>query len=183
VIGSLGKQFFMGKIFATNNIEATIALIPTGKLHTNLYAIIGEHIDFDNIRQAQRILINPSLTYKIGRHISIDLNHAFERMQVESKRLYTANVTNFKFIYQFSRRAYLNTNLQYVNYNYNVENYLSAIDPKFKHLFTKILFSYTINPQTMLFLGYSDDHYGSLHTPLTQANRTFFLKIGYALVM
>lgn len=183
VIGSLGKQFFMGKIFAVNNVEATIALIPTGKLHTNLYAIIGEYIDFDNIRQAQRILINPSLTYKIGRHISIDLNHAFERMQVESKRLYTANVTNFKFIYQFSRRAYLNTNLQYVNYNYNAENYLFAIDPKFKHLFTKILFSYTINPQTMLFLGYSDDHYGYLHTPLTQANRTFFLKIGYALVM
>jgi hypothetical protein len=183
VIGSIGKQFYMGKIFDTNNVDATITLIPTGKLHTNLHAIIGENIDFDNIRQGKRILINPYLTYKIGRHISIDLDHAFERMQVESKRLYTANVTNFKFIYQFSRRAYLNTNLQYVNYNYNAENYLFTIDPKYKHLFTKILFSYTINPQTVLFLGYSDDHYGSLHIPLTQSNRTFFLKIGYALVM
>ncbi|MDQ1353285.1 MAG: hypothetical protein QG657_3591 [Acidobacteriota bacterium] len=183
VIGSLGKQFYMGKIFAVNNVDATIILIPSGKLQTNLHAIIGEQIDFDNIRQGQRILINPYLTYKIGRHISIDLDHAFERMQVESKRLYTANVTNFKFVYQFSRRAYLNTNLQYVNYNYNAENYLFAIDPKYKHLFTKILFSYTINPQTVLFLGYSDDHYGSLHIPLTQSNRTFFLKIGYALVM
>jgi hypothetical protein len=45
------------------------------------------------------------------------------------------------------------------------------------------MFSYKVNPQTVLFLGYSDDHFGSLHTPLTQANHTFFLKIGYAPVL
>lgn len=181
--GSIGKQFFMGEIFDTNHVEASLLLIPSGKLETNFYAVIGEHIDFDNIRPARRILLNPYLTYKIGRRISIDLNHIFERMQVENKRLYTANVTNFKFIYYFSRRAFLHTNLQYVNYNYNVENYFFTIDPEFKHLFTKVLFSYKINPRTMLFLGYSDDHYGYLQAPLTQSNRTFFLKIGYALVM
>jgi hypothetical protein len=181
--GNIGKQFYMGEIFDTNYVEARIALIPTGKFNTTFYTVIGEHIDFDNIRPAQRILLNPALTYKIGRRISIDLDHAFERMQVENKRLYTANVTNFKFIYQFSRQAFLNTNLQYVNYNYNAENYLFTIDPEFKHLFLKILFSYKINPQTMLFLGYADDYYGFLHTPLTQSNRTFFLKIGYALML
>ena len=183
VTGSVGKKFFNGKIFDTDNLEASIELIPTRKFNLNLYAVIGKQIDFDNIRQGSHILLNPYLKYKIGRRISIDLDHAFETMQVESKRLYTANVTNFKFTYQFSRRAYLDTNLQYVEYNYNVENYLFSIAPKFKHLFTKILFSYMINPQTMLFLGYSDDHYGTLQTSLTQANRTFFLKIGYALVI
>jgi hypothetical protein len=86
-------------------------------------------------------------------------------------------------VYQFSRRIFLRTIIQYINYRYNIENYSFSLDPEFKHLFTQVLFSYKINPQTVLFLGYSDDHYGYLHTPLTQANRTFFLKIGYALVL
>jgi hypothetical protein len=49
-------------------------------------------------------------------------------------------------------------------------------------LFTQLLFSYKINPQTVLFLGYTDSGIGTANIDLTRASRTFFLKIGYALV-
>ena len=43
--------------------------------------------------------------------------------------------------------------------------------------------SYKINPQTVLFLGYTDNYRGYDRHNLPQVNRTLFLKIGYALVM
>ena len=55
-------------------------------------------------------------------------------------------------------------------------------------MFSQILFSYKINPQTVFFLGYSDnyrnrnylDERGELDDSLTQTNWTLFTKIGYA---
>ncbi len=182
LIGGIAKKYYMGKIFNYNNVETSIQVIPSGKVIADFYAYVGDGIDLDNVRQGKQFTINPSVTYKIGNHITFELNHVLERLNAESKRLYTANVTNFKFLYQFNRKALLHTNFQYTNYNFNSSNYLFPIDSQYKHLFTKILFSYTINPQTVLFLGYSDDHYGDHVTPLTQSNRTFFLKIGHALM-
>ncbi len=47
-------------------------------------------------------------------------------------------------------------------------------------VFTQFLFSYKINPQTVLFLGYSDNSLGMQGIDITRTDRTFFLKIGYA---
>ncbi len=54
-----------------------------------------------------------------------------------------------------------------------------------RSLFTRFLFSYKVNPRTVLFVGYSDDRLGMLdpeltRTALTPTSRTFFLKVGYA---
>ena len=54
------------------------------------------------------------------------------------------------------------------------------VEPRTKGLFTQFLFSYKLNPRTVLFLGYSDNHLGLEHVDITRYNRTFFLKIAYA---
>jgi hypothetical protein len=183
LVGSLGKQRFIGKMFNTNHGEAMITVQPSGSLILQFHANVGNQIDFANLQQGRRFSLNPIFTYRAGRHFSISLDHMFERFNVDAGRLYTANVSNLLVVYQFNRRAFLRAIFQYVNYGYNARNYSIPIDPKFKHLFTQVLFSYKVNPQTVLFLGYSDDLFGFLHTPLTRTNRTFFLKIGYALVL
>lgn len=181
--GELGKQSFMGEVFDISVAAAYARVRPSGSLTLAFFIGIGDSIDFSNCRQGRQFTLNSIVTYKAGRHFSMSLNHVFQRFKVDAGRLYTANVSNLTAIYQFSRRAFLRTILQYVHYDYNAGNYTFPINPKFKHLFTQVLFSYKVNPQTVLFLGYSDDHYGYLQTPLTQTNRTFFLKIGYALVL
>jgi hypothetical protein len=181
--GCLGKQSYLGNIFDIDHVEVYFSVQPSAALNLGLNGIVGDHIDFANNQAAARFKLNPFISCKIGRHIFIRLDHVLERLNVEAGHLYTANVSNLKAVYQFSRRVFLRTILQYILYNYNVENYIFPRDPRFKHLFTQLLFSYKINPRTVLFLGYSDDYYGYLQIPLTQANRTFFLKIGYALVL
>ena len=39
---------------------------------------------------------------------------------------------------------------------------------------------YKLSPRTVLFLGYSDNYLGMGRIDLTQTDRTFFVKIGYA---
>ena len=43
-----------------------------------------------------------------------------------------------------------------------------------------MLGSYKLNPRTLVFVGYSDKHMGLHDLRLTQTNRTFFIKLGYA---
>ena len=79
--------------------------------------------------------------------------------------------------------------VQYSHLDRNPEAYLFAVGPVEESVFTQFLFSYTVNPQTVLYLGYSDNSLGMEFAggvprlDLTRANRTFFFKIGYALVM
>jgi len=42
------------------------------------------------------------------------------------------------------------------------------------------LFSCKANPQTVFFLGYSDNSQGSQGYPLTQSDRAIFARVGYA---
>jgi hypothetical protein len=49
-------------------------------------------------------------------------------------------------------------------------------------LFSQYLFSYKLNPQTLLLVGYSDNASGTQAIDLTRTDRTFFMKVGYAWV-
>jgi hypothetical protein len=104
-------------------------------------------------------------------------------MTVDAGRLYTANISQLTAIYHFSSRTFFRSIFQYVDYNRNTDNYTSDIDPKYRHLFTQLLFSYKLNPFTVFFLGYSDNYFGSQEYDLTQNDRTFFAKISYAWVL
>ncbi|MCP5102679.1 MAG: carbohydrate binding family 9 domain-containing protein [bacterium] len=156
---------------------------PSGSMHVSLNITGGDRIDYANTRLGKRINIRPGMMYYIGMRWRLNLSHTYERMWVDSERLYTANQGEMRLAYQFSKRIFLRAILQYVDYRYNVGMYINEIDPVYRHLFTQLLFSYKINPQTVLFLGYSDNYEGYDRHRLPQVNRTVFLKIGYALVM
>lgn len=179
--GSLGKRFYMGQLFDTDHVQLILYMYPVKNMYFALISQYGDHIDFTNSQPGTRFLFNPGIEYKVGRHLSVTIDHLYERFDVAAGRLYTANISYLKLAYQFNRRTFLRSIFQYVNHNYNPANYLIPVDPEYKHFFSQVLFSYKLNPQTMLFLGYSDNHFGFSVIPLTQNNRTIFLKIGYAL--
>ncbi len=77
-------------------------------------------------------------------------------------------------------RAFARVILQYLDLRRDAALYAAAIEPKTGHLFSQWLFSFKLNPQTVLFLGYSDNRRGEGAVGLTQTDRTFFVKVGYA---
>lgn len=180
---NFGKRYILGKELKDSNLNLTITGRPTGSLFIGLAGNIGDRADFTHLRDGKRLRLNLHVNYNFGRNFYLSFDHIYERLKVDGGRLYNANLTNCSISYQFSKRAFIRAILQYADYDYNSDLYENPKDPEFKRLFSQILFSYKINPRTVLFLGYSGDSEGFSYTPLTQRNRTFFLKVGYALVL
>ncbi len=180
---NLGKRTFMGIRFNDNKLNFNAEIRPSGDFYLALNGAFGDEVDITNIQAATQILLNPIIQYNIGNHLYVGIDHVFQRLEVEAGHLYTANLSNLRLIYQFNRRAFLRAIVQYAHFKYNPGAYSFPIDPLYTSLFSQVLFSYKINPRTVLFLGYSDDYYGASAYSLKQNNRTLFLKIGYALVL
>lgn len=180
---NLGKRTYQGIEFNENYVTINCTIVPSRIFNFFVYGLIGDGIDYSNMRPGNQLQFQAFLDYKIGSHFQLRLDHKFELFKEQGERLYTANASYLRFLYHFNRRAFLRAILKYVDYKYNSDLYTTPIDPRNKHLFCQFLFAYEINPQTMLYLGYADDYYGYQNIPLTQTNRTFFLKIGYALVL
>jgi hypothetical protein len=177
------REVYNGVSFDQKKYFLHHCMNPIGSMHVWCNITWGDRIDYDNTRLGKRFNISPGMLYDIGLHLQLNISHTFERMRVNAQRLYTANQSELHLTYQFNKRMFLRGILQYVDYQYNTAMYIDEIDPVYRHLFTQILLSYKINPQTVLFLGYTDNYRGYDFTGLPLADRKFFLKIGYALVM
>jgi hypothetical protein len=155
---------------------------PASNLMLLMSTIFGDQIDYENTRLGKRFRFTPYLSYDLGKHLRLSFSHTYERMNVQDARLYTANILQSTAIYQFNVRTFFRAIVQYVDYNYNSSNYTFPKEPEDKRFFTQLLFSYKINARTLLFVGYSDNYFGSQEFGLTQSDRTFFVKLSYAWV-
>jgi hypothetical protein len=74
--------------------------------------------------------------------------------------------------------------VQYTDITRDPELYRYPVTTRTRQLFQQYLFSFKLNPQTVLFAGYSDNGAGNdglnQSIDLVRQNRTFFIKIGYA---
>jgi hypothetical protein len=179
--GLRSREAFGGKIFECYSTWAEIFMHPTGNMRMSLSTQFGERIDYANARLGKQLNINGSITYNFGKNLKVNADHTYEKMNVMGNSLYTANVSQGSIMYFFNSRIFIRSILQYVDYQYNTDNYLSEMIPELQELFTQFLFSYRLNPRTVLFLGYTDNHQSYRDIPLTQKNRTFFMKISYSL--
>ncbi|MBN2007961.1 hypothetical protein JW960_01300 [candidate division KSB1 bacterium] len=182
IYGEFAKDYYDGAEFRLEWLDACTGLYLTPALFVHLYGRFGDRIDYANTRLGQSILLNPNILLRIGLHIKIEASHTYEHLDVAGGRLYKADISYLKLMYQFNKRTFLRTIFQYKNYKRNLALYIDDedVNARTQKLFTQILFSYKINPQTMFFLGYSDDYLSDQEIDLIQTNRTVFTKIGYA---
>ncbi|MCP4547479.1 MAG: carbohydrate binding family 9 domain-containing protein [bacterium] len=157
----------------TFNFEPGIRVAPW--LMLNLNCFHGDRIDYGNTRLGKTTSLSPDLEISAGRHLNLSLSHTWEKMNVDDERLYEANISQATIKYRFSRRMLLRTILQYASTDFG-----DGSAERQKELFTQALFSYELNPQTKLYLGYSDNSYGDADVTLTRNDRMFFMKLGYA---
>ena len=180
---SISRQQYNEVEFTLTQFNIAAGITPTGYLSIQIQSSLGDGIDYVNTRKGRKISITPYLLYNLGAHLRLNLSHNLEKMNVLGNRLYTANISQASIVYFFNAKIFIRSILQYYNYNYNVSNYLYPTEPEFKQVFTQFLFSYKINPRTVLFLGYSDNYFGAQEYGITQKDYTLFAKIGYAWVL
>lgn len=177
----IGKDHYAGKLYRANWIDFWAGFQPASFIELEFDGTYGDQIDYDNSRSGTCFQINPEIELRLGKHLWVELEHEYEYLNVDPGRLYTARINRLKMIYQFNRRTFLRTIVQSVNYERNVALYEdSDVEAKTNRMFSQFLFSYKINPQTVFFIGYSDNYYGDQQLDLRQTNRTLFAKLGYA---
>ena len=178
-----GKTVYQGEEYDVTLGYVYGYIRPITPIGINVFAAYGEDVDYDNNRLGKALTVESSVICNFGRHLYTMVRHAHDHMDVDGERLYTANVFYAKAIYQFNRRAFLRAIIQYADYDYETEMYGFEVEPKERYLSSQVLFSYKINPQTVLFLGYSDGGYGDEDIDPTRYEYTLFAKIGYAFVL
>ena len=83
-------------------------------------------------------------------------------------------------VYQFDARMFIRGIFQYESIDRDPSLYLQPTGPDFEELFSQLLFSYKINPQTVAFLGYTETRLGLDGSDLELDDRALFFKLGYA---
>lgn len=177
------KEFYKDITYDLNTFQFYFGMKPVGGMDVFMIARYGDSIDYSNARLARSVFLNSGIELGLGRHLNINLNHLYERLFLKRGKIYTANLFQTRFIYNFNVRTFIRGIVQYTHIDRDVDLYTLPTDPQTKLFFTQFLFSYKINPQTVLFIGYSDNHYGWKGVDITRTDRTFFLKIGYALAL
>ncbi len=129
------------------------------------------------------MVVRPAHRYDFGDRLRLSLSHTLSRLEVDGGRLFEANLTQSRLAYQLNLRTFIRAIVQYTDVERDPDLYPGDVDAESEELFTQLLFSYKINPRTVLFLGYSDDSFGSQDFGLTRENRALFFKISYAWVL
>jgi hypothetical protein len=181
--GALQRQTFRGATFDMFSTWTSFVLRPSGSLNIFLDLGLGDQIDYDNVRPGKSFQLQPQVSLSLGRHLKLVLGHSLNRLQVAGGRLFFAKLSSTQVIYQFNSRAFFRGIAYYMDVKRDPALYLETVEAREKTLSTQFLFSYKLNPRTVLFLGYTDDALGGDAFGLTRSGRTFFAKVGYALVL
>jgi hypothetical protein len=177
-------QFFDGVTFDNLKFYNTwFEVRPSGSFGFSMFAGYSDAIDFANTRPATRLLLEPDIRLNLGLRLRATLEHDLQKLEVDEGTLFEANLTQLRLVYQLNVRTFFRTIFQYRNIERDPDLYVDEVDAKTERLFTQFLFSYKLNPQTVLFLGYADNRDGDQFIDLTESNRTLFFKFGYAFVL
>jgi hypothetical protein len=184
---SIGRQ---KERFAATLYDKTVGnmffnIRPTGDFTCSLFARYGDQIDYENSRPGTVLHLEPGLTYDI-RHLRLQLDHIYERLNVQGGQLYRADLTRMRLMWLFNLRTFVRAIVQVQDLSRDPGLYLPQSPPwmpppaRERNVWTQFLFSYKLNPQTVVFAGYGDARAGTDDLGLGIASRSFFLKLGYA---
>lgn len=154
---------------------------PTPELYFNTFIRTGDQIDFDNNRLGKQLFVQPEVTWSIGKHLQLDVEHTYSQLKVDGAELFTANLTDARLTYQFDQRQFLRLIVIYSDIERNQSNYTYDVDSKSRDMGTQLLYSYKLNPLTKFFVGYSDYSFSDdTVTSQVRSEQSVFMKFSYA---
>ena len=180
------RQFFDGEANSIFQLWFGGSLRPSGALQFDMFGNVGTETDFTNGGKAKGIRLNPTVNLRLGRKVALRFGHTYQRLEtLAGEGILRANLSQFRAVYNFSPRSFVRAIVQYRDTDRDPETHEDEVNRSASAVFTQLLFSYKMNPQTVVFLGYTDNRDAFTdqefnRVGLTQSDRTLFLKLGYA---
>jgi hypothetical protein len=178
----LAEQYRVGSdLLSENYLEYLLQIDPSRRFtRIGVQGFAGQRIDFSNGRVGTGATVTLTSTVRPIDKLSFDGILSREWLDVRGGKLYTAWVDRLKATYSFSSKSLVRLIGQYVSTDRNPSLYsfpIAAHDAGFQG---SVLYSYKINWQTVLYVGYGDDRLLSANNDLAKLDRSLFFKISYA---
>ena len=155
---------------------------PKGGLILRMHAALGDQVDFENGRLGDELRLSPEISWNVNRNLLLLLDASFVTLDTQDgENIFDAKVYDLRLTWQFNSRSFLRFTTQRFDIERNQALYDDEVDARSRDVGRQLLYSYKLNPQTVFFLGYSDQFVDDDQlNDLTESDRSLFMKIGYA---
>ena len=155
---------------------------PKGGLVLAMFARYGDQVDFENGRLGDELRLSPEISWNVNRNLLVRLDATFVTLDSkEGGNVFDAEVYDLRLTWQFNSRSFLRFTSQLFDIERNQALHDDIVDERSRDVGRQLLYSYKLNPQTVFFLGYSDQYVDDDQlNGLTETDRSLFMKIGYA---
>lgn len=173
-------------LLSTTNVEFNVQVDPSRRVtRIGVQGIVGEMVDLYNVQVGHGADLNAFATLRPWARLTLDLLAARRWLDVAGRdgadeRLFTADVLRAKALLHFSSRAYLRLIGQWVGTSSAPALFPFPVDPEEGDFEGSALFTYTINWQTALYVGYGDQRALDERDRMRPMSRQVFAKISYA---
>lgn len=135
----------------------------------------GQQVDFNALPSVVGNGANVTLfaTIRPLDQLTFDVTSGHEWLDHSGERAYSAQVERVKTIYSFSAKSLVRLIGQYTDNQFPGNIHDGGFTGS-------VLYSYKVNWQTVLFVGYGDDRLLNENDQLVRTGRSFFLKVSYA---
>jgi hypothetical protein len=177
------EQFWNGSVYETDDVFLYGQFRPSGALYFSLNVNSGKQIDFANSRLADQLRVEPSLDLNVGRHMLLRLRHTLLQLEHDDgERILDAQLSDARLTWQFNLRSFVRFTVQRQHVKRNLALFVdSGTHSHSLTMGSQLLYSYKVNPQTVFFIGYSDNYIDDdRYDDLTSTDRTYFVKLAYA---
>lgn len=177
------QQFWNGVVYDMRGVFLSGQVRPRRGLNLTLSLNKGGQIDLSNSRIGDQLRLSPSIEWNASRHVLIRLSQNLTTLDAkEGPNIFDAAVTDMRLTWQFNVRSFFRLSVQQQLVERNLAMFNNpSVDARSRTMGTQVLYSYKLNPQTVFFAGYSDNHLDNDDlVDLTRTDRTFFIKLSYA---
>jgi hypothetical protein len=167
----------------------SFAMTPVDGFSFEIWRTAGDQIDYRHNQMGDVVDYGIWMKYNINKNLEFTLRNINANLDVPDGELYKLTAYDIKLTYQMDMKNRLRFTMQKGQTLKNVELYQRYAPegktigdiPERERAAMQLLYSHVINPQTVFYLGYSDDGYSDDKIKsIEKNNRQLFLKVSYA---
>lgn len=178
------ERFWSDNLYREDTFMTFARFDPLDNLRVWVFNSFGDQIDFANNQLGEGNTLELGSNFKIGRHVNGEIRYLNQKLDVSGGELYDADQIEARVHYQFNLKSSVRLIVQHTDIDRNSDLYDGGAQSTYKSLSTELLYSYKINPQSLFYLGYTDNGFQNDNLSKIEKNqRKVFMKFSYAYQM
>jgi hypothetical protein len=180
IIASRTMERYAGTDYFKNEIHVWINSRFNRTMTAYVEVRAGDAVDYANYRPGKGESLHLQYDVRVWRRLFVDVEGSLERLTIPRGEVYNARLYYLKALYHFSNSLFVRAIVQVMNITRDPVLYLDAVNRHERTVSSQYLLTYKVNHFTLVYLGYSDAGLEEDHVDLTRMNRTYFIKLSYA---